>query len=145
MLGYDRAIRTERVCNRKALSGPRPTSGKVGSVKQGQFGDGLVVAEAPRSREQKVAKPDTPVEIVSKPRPNYTDEARRLRVEGEVVLEVIFVSSGQLRVIGVLQSLGHGLDEAAIEAARSIEFKPARRNGLPVDHATTLHIVFQLA
>ena len=115
------------------------------TVRQGQFGDTVVVHETKPARERPAGKPDTPVEILSKPKPSYTEEARRLKIEGEVVLEVVFVSTGQLRVLGVLQALGHGLDEAAIEAARSIEFKPARRDGKPIDHAARLHILFQLA
>ena len=128
-----------------AAASAAPTKAATASVKQGQFGDTVVVRETRPSREPAAGKPDTPVEIVSKPRPTYTEEARRLKIEGEVVLEVVFVSTGQLRVLGVLQTLGHGLDEAAIAAARSIEFKPARRDGKPVDHAARLHILFQLA
>jgi outer membrane biosynthesis protein TonB len=41
--------------------------------------------------------------------------------------------------------MGHGLDEAAIEAANKIRFKPAVRNGLPVDSTAIVHVVFQLA
>jgi TonB family protein len=89
--------------------------------------------------------PDTPVEILSKPTPAYTPEARELKVEGEVVLEVVFVASGEMHVVGIVERLGHGLDEAAIQAAKKIRFRPARRNGLPVDHAAVLRIVFQLA
>lgn len=126
---------------------PPPAKSPTGtaSVKRGGFGDTVVVRETRPVREPAAGKPDTPVEIVSKPRPAYTEEARRLKIEGEVVLDVIFVSTGQLRVLGVQQALGHGLDEAAIEAARNIEFKPARRDGKPIDHAARLHIVFQLA
>jgi len=115
------------------------------SVSRGSFGDTVVVEQPRRERRLPAAQPDTPVEILSKPRPAYTAEAREMKVEGEVVLEVVFVASGRMRVVGVVEGLGHGLDEAAIEAARNIEFKPARRDGQPVDHAAVLRIVFQLA
>lgn len=118
---------------------------RKGKVTQGSFGDGAKAAQPPRPKPKAAANPDTPVEILSKPRPIYTAEARELRVEGEVVLEVVFVASGQLRILGVESSLGHGLDEAAIEAAKKIQFKPARRDGRPVDHRAVLRIVFQLA
>ena len=88
---------------------------------------------------------DSPVEIISKPTPAYTDEARSLRIEGEVVLEVTFVDSGELRVLRVLEGLGHGLDEAAVEAAKKIQFTPARRDGRPVSHTATLRVIFRLA
>ncbi len=86
-----------------------------------------------------------PVEILSKPNPTYTEEARRLRVEGEVVLDVIFSASGELRVLRLARGLGHGLDEAALRAAEQIVFKPARRDGQPVDSRAMLRIIFRLA
>lgn len=109
------------------------------------FGDSVPVAAAPRPRRVEALVPDQPVEILSKPKPAYTEEGRRLRVEGDVVLEVLFGAAGALRVLRVVQGLGHGLDEAAIEAAGKISFRPATREGVPVDHTATLRVVFQLA
>jgi TonB family protein len=87
---------------------------------------------------------DADVEILEKPKPDYSDEARRLRIEGDVVLRVTFEASGAIVVHGVLEGLGHGLDEAAMVAARRIKFKPARRNGEPVDLTAILRVVFRL-
>jgi len=84
-------------------------------------------------------------EILFKPRPAYTDEARRLRIEGEVLLEVLFAASGEARVLRTLRGLGHGLDESAIAAAHEIRFRPARRGDAPVDSSAVVHIVFQVA
>lgn len=89
--------------------------------------------------------PTTPVEITYKPNPVYTDEARNLKLEGEVLLEVSFSAAGQLHVNRVVRGLGHGLDEAAINAANKMRFKPALRNGQPVDSTAVVHVVFQLA
>jgi len=86
-----------------------------------------------------------PVEILSKPQPVYTQEARRLRLEGEVLVQVIFRASGEIRVIRVVRGLGHGLDESAVRAAQQIRFKPARHHGKPVDFPAVIHIVFQMA
>jgi TonB family protein len=86
-----------------------------------------------------------PVEIVYKPRPAYTAEARRMRVEGEVLLDVIFTASGSLRVNRVVKGLGYGLDDKALEAAGRIQFRPARRDGQPYDCAALVHMVFELA
>ena len=61
----------------------------------------------------------TPVEITFKPNPVYTDDARSLKLEGEVLLEVSFWANGTLHVNRVVRGLGHGLDEAAIAASRS--------------------------
>jgi TonB family protein len=116
------------------------------------FGDVALATSisSPQPRRTAVlreALPETtkPVEILVKPRPAYTDEARRLQLEGEVLLEILFAASGSTRVIRVLRGLGHGLDENAIAAAAAIRYRPAERAGAPVDTAATVHIVFQLA
>jgi len=87
----------------------------------------------------------TPVAIESKPAPVYTEEARRLRVEGDVVLQVVFTAAAQIRIVGVVKGLGHGLDEAAVAATRQIRFTPARRDGQFVDYPATIHVVFALS
>ena len=89
--------------------------------------------------------PTNSVEITFKPNPTYTDEARALKLEGEVLLEVMFGANGQLHVNRVVRGLGHGLDEAAISATNKMRFKPALRNGQPVDSTAVVHVVFQLA
>jgi TonB family protein len=86
-----------------------------------------------------------PAEILSKPLPIYTEEARKLKVEGEVLLEVVLESSGRLRVVKVVRGLGHGLDDAAVRAAEQIRFKPALQDGQPADSTAVLHIIFQIA
>jgi protein TonB len=86
-----------------------------------------------------------PVEIISKPSPVYTEEARRLRVQGEVALSVVFEANGAIRILQVVKSLGHGLDEAAAQAAAQIRFKPAQNSLKPVDFPATLRIEFRLA
>jgi TonB family protein len=93
------------------------------------------------------AKPDDrPVEIVFKPAPEYTDEARAARIEGTVSLELEFTAAGEVRVLRVVRGLGHGLDEAARQAALRIRFKPAQSgNGQPVDSRATVHITFRLS
>jgi TonB family protein len=85
------------------------------------------------------------VEITFKPQPVYTDEARSLKLEGEVLLEVLFTANGTLHVNRVVRGLGHGLDEAAIAAANKMRFKPALRMGQPVDSTAVVHVLFQIA
>jgi TonB family protein len=117
-----------------------------GTIRQGGFGDADVVA--PSQPKTKAAEPvvkTIPAEITFKPRPVYTEEGRRLKVEGEVLLEVVFTATGQVRIQRVVQGLGHGLDESAIHAAEKIQFKPALKDGQPADFQAVLHIVFQLA
>jgi TonB family protein len=87
----------------------------------------------------------TGVAILSKPNPSYSIEARTIKLEGDVVLEVVFLASGQVQVIRVVSGLGHGLDDAAIQAAKLIRFRPAQRNGQPVDFHAHVRIEFRLA
>lgn len=100
-------------------------------------------ANAKRSLEEGPAT--LPIEITYKPKPTYTEEARKLQVEGEVLLEVVFGANGQLHVNRVVRGLGHGLDEAAIVAANNMRFRPAQRNGAPVDSTAVVHVTFELA
>lgn len=103
------------------------------------------VASAPKHTLDDTAALTTQVEILYKPKPVYTDEARKLNIEGEVLLEVVFGANGDLRVNRVVRGLGHGLDEAAVGAANRIKFKPAQRNGSPVDSLSIVHVMFQTA
>jgi TonB family protein len=116
-----------------------------GTVRQGGFGDYEPAAAQVHPKQETVAPRLVPAEVISKPNPVYTDEAKKLRIEGEVLLEVTFESSGRIRVLRVLRGLGHGLDEAAARAAEQIRFKPAQRDGQPADSTAVLHIIFQLA
>ncbi len=98
-----------------------------------------------KARTIDAAAATTTVEIVYKPNPAYTDEARQLQLQGEVLLEVSFGADGRLQVERVVRGLGHGLDEAAIVATNKIKFKPALRSGIAVDSTAVVHVVFQLA
>jgi len=96
--------------------------------------------------QQVVEKPaSTSLEVISKPTVQYTNEARQLRIQGDVVLRITVTASGQVVVLGVVHGLGHGLDEEARRVAQQIHFRPATRNGQPVDSTTTITITFQLA
>jgi TonB family protein len=119
----------------------------AGTVKQAGFGSADVPAPPTvqsRPAQQAAAK-IVPAEILSKPTPIYTDEARTKRIEGEVLLEVVFEASGNLRVVRIVRGLGHGLDDAAVHAAEQIRFKPALKDGQPSDSTAVVHIIFQLA
>jgi TonB family protein len=114
------------------------------AVQQGGFGDAQAGQPA-EAKKRETGPPQTPVEILSKPKPEYTAEARSSKIEGEVLIRVLFTASGEVRVLDVVQGLGHGLDQNAVRAAQQIRFKPAQRDGQPVDSTATVHIVFQLA
>jgi TonB family protein len=117
-----------------------------GAVQQAGFGNGDVAAPPTvQSRTAEVAAKVVPAEILSKPTPIYTEDARAKRIEGEVLLEVIFEASGKLRVLKIVRGLGYGLDDSAVRAAEQIRFKPALRDGQPSDSTAVVHIIFQLA
>lgn len=118
-----------------------------GTVRSAGFGDADV--PAPPTVQAHVAAPApakiTPAEILSKPAPVYTEEARAKRIEGEVLLEVVFEATGKIHVLRIVRGLGHGLDDAAVRAAEQIRFKPALKDGQPSDSTALVHIIFQLA
>jgi TonB family protein len=114
-------------------------------VSTGGFGSEQVAKPTGPKLQMDTGAATTPVEITFKPNPVYTDEARSLKLEGEVLLEVSFAATGTLHVNRVVRGLGHGLDEAAIAAANKMRFKPALRGGQPVDSTAIVHVVFQMA
>jgi TonB family protein len=147
-----------------AAASPRDAANGPGAVKTGGFSseapsprrvaNGEVQtagfdqrASAPAQPTVAATKPiDRPVEIISKPTPEYTDEARSARIEGTVSLELEFTAAGEVRVLRVVRGLSHGLDEAAQRAALRIRFKPAQSSdGRPVDSRATVHITFRLS
>jgi TonB family protein len=121
-----------------------PSTGKHGTVKTSGFSD-QTVAEAPKKKAASSESPTTPVDILDKPRPEYTAEGRSLKLEGDVVIDVVFLATGVVQVNRVVSGLGHGLDEAATRAAQQIKFKPAKRDGQPVDFPARVRIEFRLA
>jgi TonB family protein len=143
--GVRRAVTSAGFGDGAAIS---PSSGGErtrGVIKPGGFETPVAGSDAPKPKRPDATPPVQPVVILSKPRPAYSDEARRLGLEGDVLIEVIFPASGPVQVVRVTSGLGHGLDEAAVRAAQQIRFKPALQDGKPVDFPATLHIEFQLA
>jgi TonB family protein len=125
-------------------------SGRVsasrGTVRQSGFGDAdVITTPQPRAKTAEPVNKTVPAEITYKPRPLYTEEGRKLKIEGEVLLRVVFAANGQIRIMKVVQGLGHGLDESAIRAAEKIQYKPALKDGRPTDFEAVIHVVFQLA
>jgi TonB family protein len=127
------------------IANPPPSSGKRGTLQTTGFADQTVASEAPKKKAAISESATTPVDILDKPHPQYTAEGRSLRIEGDVVLEMVFLANGSIQVNRVVSGLGHGLDEAATRAAQQIKFKPAKREGQPVDFPARVRIEFRLA
>jgi len=82
--------------------------------------------------------------LISKPEPQYTEEARKNQITGTVVLKVVFASSGQVTNIRTVSGLPNGLTERAIAAARLIKFVPATKDGHQVSMWMQLEYNFNL-
>jgi len=82
--------------------------------------------------------------ILHEVKPDYTEEARRRSLSGDVVLEIVVKSDGRVGAIRILQGLGAGLDQRAVEAVRLWRFSPARRLGTPVDVLVEVAVEFRL-
>ena len=124
--------------------------GASGTAANGSYGKvasaGIPAATTVAVAQKVTAVPqETNLELISKPLVQYTAEAKQLKVQGDVVLRVTFLANGQVSVQSVLRGLGHGLDEEARRVAQQIRFRPATRDGRPVDRTTNITITFQLA
>jgi TonB family protein len=131
--------------NGVAVSDSRPVQRAV--VQQAGFGSADVPAPPTSGSRtaQTIAPKIVPAEILWKPVPIYTEDARKQKVEGEVLVEAVLEASGKVRVLRVVRGLGHGLDEEAVKEAGQLRFKPALRDGQPSDSTVVLHVVFQIA
>jgi TonB family protein len=113
------------------------------AVANSGFANQVVADNAPKQKPAESGT--TPVELLEKPKPVYTEEGRSLKIEGDVALDVVFQANGTVSVAKVVSGLGHGLDEAAVRAAQQIKFKPAKRDNENVDFPARIRIQFRLA
>lgn len=141
--GHDRGAVASAGFNSGVVGGTGPR-GSHGTVASASFGDNLYGssgAATPRVQAQN----STPVVVTWKPNPAYTPEAKQLHIEGDVTLQVRFAANGQVQVLRVINGLGHGLDQQAEAAAEAMRFKPATKDGHPVDSVNIIRISFQMA
>ena len=119
--------------NKRNTGGGNPQDGCCGPG-GGEGGDATFTS---REVEQRAR-------LLSKPEPQYTEEARRNQISGTVMLRVIFSSGGEVVQIRALRTLPFGLTERAIAAARQIKFVPAVKGGRPVSVHMQLEYNFNL-
>ena len=81
---------------------------------------------------------------IYRPDPEYSEEARKAKYQGTVVLGLVVDSSGRPRGLKVERGLGMGLDEKALEAVRNWKFEPAEKDGKPVAVAISVEVQFRL-
>jgi TonB family protein len=105
------------------------------------------VAAQAHSANRQLALTDLEIQapvLVRKVEPAYTEEARRAKVEGSVLLYVEVGVDGRAHDIRVIRGLGFGLDRQAIEAVRQWRFRPGIKNGLPANTPATIEVQFHL-
>jgi periplasmic protein TonB len=86
----------------------------------------------------------TPPSLLREVKPDYTEEARRRGINGDVELEIVVRSDGTVGDVRLKRGLGYGLDQRAIDAVRQWRFSPARRQGSPVDVLVEVAVEFKL-
>lgn len=83
-------------------------------------------------------------ELIYSPEPSFSDEARKAKFQGIVLLMLVVGKDGHPYNIRVRQSLGMGLDEKAIESVKNWRFRPATLKGQPVDTQIAVQVDFHL-
>jgi protein TonB len=86
----------------------------------------------------------TPPSLLREVKPDYTEDARRRGVAGDVVLEIVVRYDGSVGNVRLVQGLDSGLDRRAIDAVRAWKFAPAKRYGTPVDVLVEVAVEFKL-
>jgi len=81
---------------------------------------------------------------IYKPEPPYSEEARKAKYQGTVVLWIVVDTQGNVTDLRVVKPLGLGLDEKAVETVRTWKFKPAMRNNIPVPVRVGVEVSFRL-
>jgi TonB family protein len=115
--------------------GPGVGPGEGGGIGGGTFSDGVF-----RAGGSGITAPV----IVLRVEPQYSEEARRARYQGTVVLQAIVRKDGTIDILRVVRSLGLGLDESAIEALKQWHFRPGTKDGRAVDVSLNVEVNFNL-
>jgi len=96
-------------------------------------GKGFKIGVKPKSGHQQPAVDSLPV-LLNRPRPLFTEEARRNKIQGIVRVKVLVEATGAVKEVVVTRGLPDGLSEQAIRAAYEMRFRPAMKDGRPVSY-----------
>jgi protein TonB len=147
-------LNTPQLGNPLGMPGPpssgRGSGGGIGEGKGGGVGPGNGVGFGPGSGAGTgggvyrigggVSKP----ELIFKPEPEYSEEARKAKFQGTVLLSIVIQPDGRTSNIRVIRQLGLGLDEKAIEAVQKWKFRPSLKDGQPVAVQANVEVNFRL-
>jgi TonB family protein len=128
----------------EATGGGQTSTVAVVQVFGGAGGSAPIPAIGPGPGVYRVGGGISPPVLVRKVEPDYTEEARKARYQGTVLLYAEIAPDGRATNIKVQRSLGLGLDEKAIEAVKQWVFKPGEKDGRPVTVAATIEVNFRL-
>ena len=120
---------TNRISDYGAVSDPKEAKGTEPSEWDGVYRVGSGV---------------TPPTVLIRYKPVYSEEAKKARIEGVVVLSAIVRKDGTIEVLKVVRSLDGGLDENAVRAIKQWKFRPGMKDGIPVDVALNVEVNFSL-
>jgi periplasmic protein TonB len=130
-------------------SGPG-SGGGIGSGRGGGVGSGSGVGFGPGSGAgtgggvYRIGGGVSRPELIFKPEPEYSEEARKAKFQGTVLLSIVVMPDGSTSNIRVIRPLGLGLDEKAIEAVRKWRFRPSLKDGQPVPVHANVEVNFRL-
>lgn len=127
-----------------AVAPPPTTTGRAEAAKPAaRSGPAKAAANLkPAATASDCGDPPVKPKVLALPRPAYSDQARAAGVEGKVRIQLTVDTSGAVTAVRVLQGLGYGLDEAAVQAAKSARFEPAVRCGKPESSTFTIAMRF---
>lgn len=115
---------------------------KIGKVDS--FGAGRGTQEDGGEDVYRPGSAVSPPQLVKQVKPNYTERARELGIQGEVLLETLVLKDGSIGEVKVTRSLDQDLNISAIRAVKQWEFLPARKNGNPVDFLVAITVNFEI-
>jgi protein TonB len=125
--------------------------GVAGGTGTGQVASQVNLGQAAPPSMPKAAAAIAPLQrsepkVTYKPKPEYTEEARQLHIEGTMTLRIRVLPNGSVMVLSVVNDLGHGLAESAKRAALATRFEPATdAAGQPITWEGVVTVTFQLA
>lgn len=86
----------------------------------------------------------SPPKVLTRVQPEYTEVARLAKLQGTLIISSVVNKAGELEIQQIIEPLGLGLDDSAVESMRRWKFEPARRNGEPVNVLLKIEINFSL-
>jgi TonB family protein len=119
------------------------TPGVASSDQTSQSGqDG--VADLANHRSPRIGRGMAPPKAISAPDPPFSEEARKAKYQGTALLALSVDKTGQVRNVRIVRPLGMGLDQKAVEAVSTWQFRPATKDGEPIDMQINAEVSFHL-